>query len=205
MRWIPATAMIAFTALALPAMAQVHKCTDASGRTIYADAPCAAGQSGSLIERQRTPAEIDSARLQAAQANERKYRAQAAEQESARSQSQQLPAAGQAPVDDKAYSRECKAANKDLAFVSNIRTISQDEKRMRTNAAIARVNASCGSNTPLMQEPPKLIVRPVNITHCVPGSCYDDQGQAYQQAGPDIMTGPNGRTCQRSGSAWSCS
>lgn len=54
-------------------------------------------------------------------------------------------------------SLQCKEARKELEFVSSIRTISQDEKRTRTNAAITSVNAACGSNTPLMQEPPKVI------------------------------------------------
>ncbi|MDR3016723.1 hypothetical protein [Delftia acidovorans] len=54
-------------------------------------------------------------------------------------------------------SLQCKQARKELEFVSSIRTISQDEKRLRTNAAITGVNAACGSNTPLMQEPPKVI------------------------------------------------
>ncbi|WP_159914954.1 DUF4124 domain-containing protein [Pantoea sp. 18069] len=207
MRWILAAATIALTTLAMPTMAQVHKCKDASGRTIYADAPCAAGQSDELLERRRTQSEIDQERMQAAEANERRERAEADRQASRlfeRQQGQAAPAASQAAVQDKASSLECKAATKDLAFVSNIRTLSQDEKRMRTNAAIARVNASCGSNTQLMQEPPQLIMGPANITHCAPGFCYDDQGGVYHQAGPDLMTGPNGRTCHRAGKRWNC-
>lgn len=42
--------------------------------------------------------------------------------------------------------------------MSSIRTISQDEKRMRMNAAIAQVNAACGTQMPLMQEPSKTII-----------------------------------------------
>jgi len=54
----------------------------------------------------------------------------------------------------------CKEARKELEFVSSIRTISQDEKRMRMNAAIAQVNATCGTQMPLMQEPSKTIINP---------------------------------------------
>jgi len=32
---------MALSALALPALAQVYKCEDAAGKTIYSDAPCA--------------------------------------------------------------------------------------------------------------------------------------------------------------------
>ncbi|MNZ91218.1 hypothetical protein D3C78_1101930 [compost metagenome] len=179
MRWIPALALTAFAALALPATAQVHKCKDASGKTIYADAPCAAGQSGSLLERKRTPGEIEQERMQAAEANERKYRAEAARQDAASFEQHQrpaVPAGSQAAAQDRSASPECKQASKELEFVSSIRTLSQDEMRLRTNAAIARVNASCGSNTELMQEPSKVIARPAN----------------------------SGRTCHRAGSAWNC-
>lgn len=211
MRWMPAAALIAFAALALPATAQIHKCQDASGKTIYSDAPCAAGQSGGLFERQRTQSEIDQERMQAAEAIERQHRDQAARQEAQlleqQQQRQALPAGGQAAMQDKSSSRECKDATKELEFVSSIRTVTQDEKRMRTNAAIARVNASCGSNTQLMQEPPAVFVEPsrhpANITHCNAGLCYDNQGGVYNRSG-NFMTGPNGRTCHRAGTTWNC-
>jgi hypothetical protein len=164
-----------------------------------------------MIERQRTQSEIYQERIQAAEANERKYRSQAATRDALMLEQQQrqalAPAGGQVVVQDKASSRECKEAQKELEFVSSIRTIPQDEKRMRTNAAIARVNASCGSNTQLMQEPPKVIVRPhraTNITNCNSGFCYDDRGGVYHRSGADFMTGPNGRTCHRAGAMWNC-
>jgi hypothetical protein len=164
-----------------------------------------------MIERQRTQSEIYQERIQAAEANERKYRSQAATRDAQMLEQQQrqalAPAGGQVVVQDKASSRECKEAQKELEFVSSIRTITQDEKRMRTNAAIARVNASCGSNTQLMQEPPKVIVRPrpaTNITNCNSGFCYDDRGGVYHRSGTDFMTGPNGRTCHRAGTMWNC-
>ena len=211
MRWMPAAALIAISTLALPVMAQVHKCQDASGKTIYTDAQCASGQSGGLLERQRTQSEIHQERMQAAEANERKYRAQAASQDAQAFEQQRQaapPASSQATAQDKGSSRECKEATKDLEFVSSVRTVSQDEKRMRTNAAIARVNANCGSNTQLMQEPPKIIVKRASITpritHCDAGFCYDSQGATLHRAGPDLLTGPNGRTCHRAGSMWNC-
>ncbi|MCT9811926.1 DUF4124 domain-containing protein [Acidovorax sp. Be4] len=211
MHWIPVAALLAISSLALPVTAQVHKCKDASGKTIYADAPCAADQSGGLIERKRTQGEIDEERMQAAEANERKYRAQAARQEAQAFEQQQqrqaIPAGGQPVVQDKSSSPECKEATKELEFVSSIRTVTQDEKRMRTNAAIAQVNAHCGSNTQLMQEPAKVIVRPaphpVNITHCNTGFCYDDRGGVYNRSG-NFMTGPSGRSCHCAGTTWNC-
>ena len=211
MRFMPVAMLVALVVFAPATSAQVHKCKDAAGKTIYTDAPCTAGQSGGMIERQRTQSEIYQERIQAAEANERKYRSQAATRDAQMLEQQQrqalAPAGGQVVVQDKASSRECKEAQKELEFVSSIRTIPQDEKRMRTNAAIARVNASCGSNTQLMQEPPKVIVRPhraTNITNCNSGFCYDDRGDVYHRSGADFMTGPNGRTCHRAGAMWNC-
>lgn len=208
---MPVAMLVALVVFAPATSAQVHKCKDAAGKTIYTDAPCTAGQSGGMIERQRTQSEIYQERIQAAEANERKYRSQAATRDAQMLEQQQrqasAPAGGQVVVQDKASSRECKEAQKELEFVSSIRTIPQDEKRMRTNAAIARVNASCGSNTQLMQEPPKVIVRPhraTNITNCNSGFCYDDRGGVYHRSGADFMTGPNGRTCHRAGAMWNC-
>ena len=37
--------------LAAPASAQVYKCVDASGKTVYSQSPCAAGQSSKTISR----------------------------------------------------------------------------------------------------------------------------------------------------------
>lgn len=211
MRFMPVAMLVALVVFAPATSAQVHKCKDAAGKTIYTDAPCTAGQSGGMIERQRMQSEIYQERIQAAEANERKYRSQAATRDAQMLEQQQrqasAPAGGQVVVQDKASSRECKEAQKELEFVSSIRTIPQDEKRMRTNAAIARVNASCGSNTQLMQEPPKVIVRPhraTNITNCNSGFCYDDRGGVYHRSGADFMTGPNGRTCHRAGAMWNC-
>ena len=192
-------------------LAQVHRCKDAAGKTIYSDAPCATGQIGQLIERQKSQDEIYQERVQAAEANERKYRSQQSERTQQNFEMQQRSAsqaaAAAAPPQPQSVSRECREAQKELEFVSSIRTISQDEKRMRNNAAIARVNASCGSNTPLMQEPPRIVVKPQpqrSITNCNGGFCYDDAGDVYHRNGPDFMTGPNGRTCHRSGSFWNC-
>lgn len=206
MRWISVIACLAFAGMSLAVNAQVHRCKDAAGKTIYSDAPCASNQTGQLIERQKSREEILQERLQAAESNERKYRAQDAERNRQMfEQQRQTRSVNTAPAQQNlASSRACQEAQKELEFVAKIRTVPQDEKRLRTNAAIAKVNASCGSKTELMQEPPKVIVRPSNITHCDPGFCYDNQGGVYHKAGPDFMTGPNGRTCHRAGDMWNC-
>lgn len=186
------------------AQAQVHRCTNAAGQSIYTDAPCAEGQTSKLIERQKSAAEIAQDRANADAATDRKYRAQAAE----RAQQDAPPsspnqASAQTPL---AATPACKSAQKEMEFVSSIRTLSPDEKRMRTNAAITNVNAACGTSTPLMQEPPKVIVKanPV-ITHCDSGFCYDDAGAVYKKNNADSITAGDGRVCTKSAGIWRCS
>jgi len=50
------TALITSALLAAPASAQVYKCVDASGKTVYSQSPCPAGQSSKTISRS-APAE----------------------------------------------------------------------------------------------------------------------------------------------------
>lgn len=76
---------------------------------------------------------------------------------------------------------------------------------MRANAAIAHVNASCGTNTPLMQEPPTVVApQAVTITHCDTGFCYDTAGALYKRSGPSSIIGPTGRSCALKNGAWDC-
>ena len=51
------TALITSALLAAPASAQVYKCVDASGKTVYSQSPCPAGQSSKTISRSAPAAE----------------------------------------------------------------------------------------------------------------------------------------------------
>jgi len=189
------------------AHAQVFKCATADGQLTFSDKPCVAGSQGTLLERQKSWEEISRERATAAEAEERKYRARSAEreqqlQEQQMQLSRQQAAPSQRP--SQSDSTPCREARKELDFVSSIRTLSQDEKRLRTNAAISNVNAACGSNTPLMQEPPKIVREAVHITHCDPGFCYDSRGRVWHKTGPGTLAGPDERTCTGSGTHWVC-
>lgn len=169
------------TALALPATAQVYRCKDSTGSVALSDQPCSVGQSGELLERKRTDEEIDQQRMLGGQ-----------------SSSAQALSPSQSPA--------CKEARKELEFVFSVRTVSQDEKRMRTNAAIGNVNAACGSSTPLMQEPQKVIVAPGDahqLSHCNGSVCYDTSGNIYNCSGSS-MTNQSGRSCQEIGNLIQC-
>lgn len=186
------------------AQAQVHRCTNAAGHSVYTDTPCAEGQTSKLIERQKSAEEIAQDRATADAATDRKYRAQAA----VRAQQDAPPPSPtqtsiQTPL---AATTACKNAQKEMEFVSSIRTLPQDEKRMRANAAITNVNAACGTNTPLMQEPPKVILKAnPAITHCDSGFCYDDAGGMYKKTTAGSITLADGRICTQSTGIWRCS
>lgn len=215
MRFPVAAILSAF--IALPAMAQVYQCKDSAGRLTFADRPCSGATSGGLVQRQKSDAEIYRERMEAAEANERKYQRQVNEMQQRQLETQQRMLDQQARraaavPEQPGTSYQCKQARKDLEFVSSIRTISQDEKRNRTNAAIANVNASCGTNTPLMQEPPKVIVRPApvddgpihrTLQNCNGAYCYDTGGNSYFRNGP-FLTDRDGRSCQQQGGMLRC-
>lgn len=204
-------AMAAFVLLgfSIPSLAQVYQCKDASGHVNFSDHPCSTSQNGGLIERRRTDAEIYRDRIQAAESNERKYRQQAAEAQRQQVEMQQRLIDQQARSHPEApahpsTSQACKEARKELEFVSSIRTTGQDERRMRTNAAISNVNAACGSNTQLIHEPSRPVARPIEFISCDHNLCQDSRGGIYNRGGPGTLIGPSGEVCTGSGTAWNC-
>lgn len=201
MRGVPVAVCLAVAAVLLPfsASAQVYRCKDTAGKTIYADAPCPTGQTGYLMEPAKTPENILEERLQAAQANERKYRAQAAEQEAHIRTAEILPTAqNPSTFTSIPTSHACERAKKEVAFISGMRTLSADEQRLRFNAAIVRSNIDCGTQTELIQEPVQKYVHqhsvpittprrpppppPPHNTQCQFLGCEDKPSGSFQRA-----------------------
>lgn len=199
MRWMPAAALIVLSALALPAMAQVHKCKDASGRTIYTDAQCAVGQSGGLFERRRTMNEIYEERIQAANAEDRKHLQRMAEQDrewAAQSSRASRPrAAPEARHSGSDWARRKDAAN----AATSANSITGNNGRWDKAAQAQRARERREQAIRDARSSP-----PTHMTNCTPGFCHDDQGGTYHRAGPDFMTGPNGQACHRTGDMWNC-
>ena len=187
MRW--KTIAIACLGLAaLSASAQVHRCKDAAGKTFYSDRPCDAGQTGQLIERQRSQSEIMQERLQAAEANDRKAERRAAEQGL---QPLEPPRPSAQPVQQAEGWQERKNRENAATSASSITRNGGrfDEKAEAERKEEARRRAQAA---------------PASITHCDPGFCYDNKGGVYHKVGPDTMTGPNGRMCHKAGTTWNC-
>lgn len=178
---------------ALSAGAQVHRCKDATGKTVYSDQPCAAGQAGQQIERQRSQAEIMQERDQAYEAELRKQDRRMSEQE--RALAQQQRGSMQAPPPVALQPAQGWQERKDQQnAATSAASITRNGSRFDANAEAQRREEA---RRRAAQQPP-------SITHCDPGFCYDDKGGVYHKAGPDFMTGPNGRTCSRAGNMWNC-
>ncbi|MCG3782891.1 DUF4124 domain-containing protein [Delftia acidovorans] len=205
-----AIALLCGLAFAVPAMAQIYQCRDPSGEMNFSDRPCSSAQVGGMIERRKTDAEILQERAEAAQANERKYRQQAVDAQRRQIDSQQRMIDQQAQQPTPASAAPgCSQARKELEFVSSIRSLSEGEERMRMNAQISNVNASCGTNMPLLQEPPKIVLTPpagtrtVKLDRCKADSCFDIKGNLYRRY-RDTLTAYNGLICLLEGDTIRC-
>ena len=162
--------------------AQVYRCEDGRGKTIYSDSPCVKGQNSALIENKKSEAEILRERESAAQAN-----AQRLEKENAQLKRRQLEkdielkeqraATAAASSVNPANTPACAKARKDMDWINNIQSLSDADRRARMNAAITQVNAACGTKTELIQEPVQVVapMAPV-FSHCYNGRCFDTQG-----------------------------
>lgn len=99
-----------------------------------------------------------------------------------------------------AFALDCVSAQKDMEYVASIRSLSDDQKRARMNAAITSVNATCGTNTPLLQDPPKILVAPptgirlIKLDRCSGDSCFDIHGNLYRRY-RDTLTAHDGLIC----------
>ncbi|MFN7155240.1 MAG: DUF4124 domain-containing protein [Acidovorax sp.] len=197
MRW----RTIALTYLCLAAVsagAQVNRCKDASGKIIYSDQPCATGQSGMQIERQRSREEILQEREQAYEAELRKQERRMAEQDRALSQQQrgaaQSPPAVMQPTEGWQERKNRENAATSAKSITN--NGGQWDAEAQARRAAERREAARKEEA---ANPP-----PAIITNCNTGFCYDNQGGVYHKSGQNFMTGPNGRTCHRAGNSWNC-
>lgn len=198
MKWIIPIAAAAF--LAASANAQVHRCKDASGKTIYSDAPCGAGQTGQMIERQRTEDEIAQEREQAYEAEMLKRQRNMAEQQRELAEQRRYPV--QAPV--------VRHSGNDWAQRKALENAATSSGSITSNggrwdkSAEARRAQERRDEARLRPTPPPPPPQPTAITSCKGGFCNDDQGGVYHRSGPNFMTGPNGQPCHRAGTVWNC-
>ena len=152
--------------LSTSATAQVYRCKLPSGQTSYSSQPCMESSTGVLVQEQRSQESLMRERENAREAEMRKMRQKMRALEQAQEQQQAVQRAqpiSQLPQRLQETS-SCKTAQSDLENAPRSVYRNNDEKRSAINAAIAKVNAACGSKTELMQEPAKIIVTPRSST-----------------------------------------
>ncbi len=103
--WIGISLVLAF-ALTSPAHGQVYRCKDATGKLNFSDRPCDSGQSGTLIQRQRSQEAIQQERMEAAEAQFQKEVRRSMESP----QTNQTPMRATAPVSPAVNQWACRKA-----------------------------------------------------------------------------------------------
>lgn len=215
--WIGISLVLAF-ALTSPAHGQVFRCKDATGKLNFSDRPCDSDQSGALIQRQRSQEAIQQERMEAAEAQFQKEVRRSMESP----QTNQTPMRATAPVPPTVNQWACRKAKDNYQTTAGGTFRNALEKAKTLQEEEQRVNKACGTNQNEYANPQAVADRdrqekearraareqqkpkPTIITHCDPGFCYDDTGGVYHKSGPDLMTGPNGKTCHRTGTFWNC-
>jgi len=199
MRYALCCLVVALAGVAPVAHAQVFKCMGPGGKPTFSDRPCDANSAGGMIQRERTFEEKMSEREQAYEAQMRKQDRRMAEQEREwATQSQRAAQPIAAPVvrhSGNDWQRRQELRNMETSASSITNNGSRWDKAAEAQRAEAR-----------REEARRRAAQagPTTFTNCNTGFCYDNQGGVYHRAGPDFMTGPNGRACHRAGSVWNC-
>ena len=195
-------------AIPVGAHAQVVKCVEPrTGKVSYTDGACTKNERSSEIARKQTSDEVNAERLQAAVAQQRlqreiaDLRSRQAEAEVAKSQLNQVPH----QPEDKTRSIECQRARRNIEVEQSSVT-----KRSNPTASLIGVEAACGIDAskymPSAKRPynlPSGLSKPIVITSCDPGGCWDNLGGRYNGSG-DILFGPGGQACRKTGNKLIC-
>ncbi|WP_367065257.1 DUF4124 domain-containing protein [Oryzisolibacter sp. LB2S] len=188
---------------ALPAAAQVVRCTDpVTGGVTYTDGGCPRGDAAREVEPRRSPQDIAQERAQAAEALQRKHERQLFEAEQRRaSQQAERAAAHTRPHNDPSQSIECRQARQNLQDVLATLGRGMYDEQSRLDAAQRQTDLACLSPAdyaraeqrrgyqpaqPPYYGPPVVVVPPRpappprrDIVNCNVFRCYDGKGNVY--------------------------
>ena len=140
--------------LALPAAAQVLRCTDTqTGKVTYTDGTCAGGTAAREVEARKSPEELQQERELAAEALERKQQrleaeALAAETQVRRNAERDRARAAQAAANapqpqDYARSPECARSRRNFDLVASGLSRSSYDQELRLEAAQRQMDLDC--------------------------------------------------------------
>ncbi|MGF6211761.1 DUF4124 domain-containing protein [Comamonas sp. 4034] len=192
--------LVCMALVATNSYAQVYKCKDPSGQLLLSDKPCASGE---LLQQKRSAEENLQDDLRAQEANRQKQERRAKEAyREAQRYGRQAPAYAQGSQSNPQDSEDCRLAQRDLDFARSSIARNANEKRDQVNAAIAKSNAACGSNTGVIQPPARAPT--ITMASCSQMGCYDASGLFYTRGAENLLLAPNGGTCTGSGFVWTC-
>lgn len=174
--------------------AQVHRCKDATGKQVFSDRPCAAGQTGELVQRERTQDEILQEREQAFNAEVRKQDKRLAEQDREWAEQQRRALQPQpAPV--------VRHPGNDWQMRNDLRNADVTSGSIMNNGGKWDRRAEAERREEARRK--ALANPPVNITNCNGGFCNDDRGNVYTRQG-GFLHRADGRTCTLLGNLANC-
>lgn len=188
------------------AHSQVFKCTGPDGRMVYIDRPCSGKTSGEMLLRERTLEEKLQEREEAYIAEMRKQERRAIEQEREMAEEQRR------------YRNELRAM-RERQYQPEPQHKGYEERLRERNASVQstlrppprklRPTPSSGEQEfapPVHREKDDHAKRNPQMLSCNGGFCHDTRGGVYHQHGPNAttMTGPNGRTCIKTGASVQC-
>ncbi len=181
---------VVLLAASTAASAQVFRCQTPAGHTVYSDVPCSAGATGKQIQRQRTPAEIQTERIEAAQAESRKQvqRRNESLQEYERQAQTGAGSPGRTAAPHKGYAERLAERNAGV------------QGTMKPYHAEVGGPADPTRPRPSQMQDSRL---PATNIRCQGAYCQDNTGVDYHRNG-NFMTGPNGQMCFQHGRSWSC-
>ena len=220
-RWMGLSLALAF-ALASPANGQVHRCMDATGKLNFSDRPCDSGQSGTLIQRQRSQEAIQQERMEAAEAQFQKEVRRSMEA----SQIDQPPMQAAVPASSTVNQWACRKAKDNYQTTAGGTFRNALEKAKTLQEEEQRVNKACGTNQNEYANPqaiadqdrqqkaarraaiersmPEDVPIHKEIKHCSGQYCYDYAGQSYHSIGNGQIRSNDGTTCTMSAGKYRC-
>ncbi len=219
--WIGFLLVLAF-ALTSPAHGQVFRCKDATGKLSFSDRPCDSGQSGALVQRQRSQEAIQQERMQAAEAQFQKEVRRSMEAP----QIDQAPMRPTAPVSPTVNQWACRKAKDNYQTTAGGTFRNALEKAKTLQEEEQRVNKACGTNQNEYANPqaiadqdrqqkaarraviersmPEDVPIYKEINRCSGQYCYDNAGQSYHSIGNGQIRSNDGTTCTMSAGKYRC-
>lgn len=174
--------------------AQVFKCKDSAGRTVYSDLGCSSQQSGYMFEREKTMEQKYQERVQAYRAQQEKHERKLREQERDMQtrEAQAMREAYAPPLQQhKGYAERLQERN------DSVRSVFAPPKLSSARSSGQYPSSNTAPPPDILPPPPP----PPPPTHlsCKGSWCNDNQGGAYSRsANGRFLHGTSGKTCSMS-------